>query len=75
MRRRLWLRIALDDKDAGGSQEPIVDRVTVLRYAYDRAGRLRGIIHLHHRLMQGRIEGLAERIDFLNAEAGKGVFE
>ena len=56
LRGRLLLSGCVGDKDAGGSQEPIVDRVTVLRYAHDRAGRLRRIIHLHHRLMQSRIE-------------------
>jgi hypothetical protein len=40
LRRRLCLPVAFDDKDAGGSQEPIVNLITVLRYAHDRAGRL-----------------------------------
>ena len=47
--------------------------VAVFHDLGDGAGRLRGIIHLHHRLMQVGIETLAQGLDPSNAETLKGL--
>src|SRR5258705_14018147 len=52
-----------------------MDRVAVLYDADDRARRLRGVVDLHHHLMQIRVETLAKRFDPPNAEALKRLHE
>jgi len=50
------------DGDTRRTQEPIIDRVTILDDADHGSGRGRGVVFLHDRLVQGGIERRAARV-------------
>jgi len=61
----------LGHNHASWTQEPIMDRVSLLHHLHDGARRLCGIVDPHDRLMQVRIKPLAKRCDPPNAKALK----
>src|SRR4030088_3053357 len=68
LRQMRFIRAALRDGDASGTQKTIVNHVAVFQDSSDRPRRIRAIVDLHHRLVEGWIERRAERLDLSNTE-------
>jgi len=63
------LRAALGDADHGRAQHALADGKTCLYDLDDRVVRHLGVRHLEHRLMEIRVELLADRLKLANAVA------
>src|SRR5262245_19851348 len=75
MRGQCRLHTWVVNEDPGGTQEPVLQHITVLCDIDDDSWLLPVVLHHHHGLVQLRVEEHVERFDLLDSEALDGGAE